>query len=525
MRIFLSALLTLAVSAQSAGIFDSPEKRSPPAYVANSMPWPWTHGPGELTVSAQADLSKVVGKLTKYNFGNNTSWWSRSDWNLDPDRVAKAVQGGMSFWRFPGGSSSDFYFWDNKYGKYAKAYNGEDTAHMGEPAYLDFDHFMELCAKTGSEPILTLNYGLARYGSLQEAIDLAVGWIQYAKEKGYKIRYVEVGNENYGDWEGGSDKVPGKSRLTGEEYGQDVVAFVKALKKVDPQLKVGAVVVGDDGAGDWDGFRWWNKGVMSESGAAADFFVVHEYFLWPFSHPENNFIDPSYAKLLGGLDRIAKLKANLDDMQDRYLGKRLPVAFDEFNIINASPRQTIETVNLLFVAGALGEMASHGFATANIWDWKNGLDEKYRGDHGMLATGDPRVPESTPRPSYYAFALWKRAGGDALVAAQVQGSGLRAYASRYADGKAGWILINETEKPLDLTLAVKGYRGNGKINAWVARGWGYNDLRVRFNEKEGPAGGGGPFPLDDIMPYNLQAEGGIVRLSLPGSSVTGLVYY
>jgi hypothetical protein len=313
--------------------------------------------------------------------------------------------------------------------------------------------------------------------------------------------------------------------LTGTEYGKDVVAFAKALKKIDPQLKVGAVVVGDDGPGDWDGFRNWNKGVMAEAKDAADFWVLHEYFLWPYSHPEKNFIDPPYEKLLGNLSRIGVLRKNLDDMQDRYAGKRLPIAFDEFNIINASPRQTIEAVNMLFTAGALGEMARHGFDTANLWDWKNGLDEKQKGDMGMLATGDARVPEATPRPSYYAFALWARAGGDALVETQVHGSGLRAYASRYADGKAGWILINETEKPLTVKLETKGYTGKGLVNAWVARGWGFQDLRVRFNEVEGPAGGGGPFPLDPIVPYALQAVDGTLSLTLPGASVSGVVLY
>ncbi len=525
MRKILLGFASLALVAQTmaAAAFDSNEPRPAPTPGTETKAWPWAFGSASLTASAQADPKTPGTRLTRYHFGNNTSWWSRWAWNLDEDRLAKARQGGMSFWRFPGGSSSDFYFWNHQYGKYAKAYNGEDSGRMAAEEYLHFDHFMEFCAKTGSEPILTLNYGLARYGSLQEALDLATGWLKYAKEKNYKISYVEVGNENYGPWEGGTDGVPGKERLTGEEYGKDVVAFVKALKKVDPKVKVGAVVVGDDNGEDWTGFRWWNRGVMKEAGKAVDFWAVHEYFLWPFSHPEKNFIDPSYGRLLSNVTRVAQVKEQLDDMQKRYIGKILPVAFDEFNIINSSPRQTLETVNMLFTAEVLGEMARVGFATANIWDWKNGLDEQFKGDHGMLATGDPRVPEATPRPSYYAFALWKLGGGERLVKTNVSGQGLRAFASRFSGGQAGWILINENEKALDLQVSWPGYKGKEKARAWVARGWGLMDLRVRFNEVEGPAGGGGPFPIEGIPAFTLDSLDGQVKIQLPGSSVTALV--
>lgn len=515
----------MAVPVHAAPLFQDTENRHFPAYDASGAAWPWTADAKDATATAEADLSKPDARLTRYHFGQNTSWWSRTDWSLDPDRVAKLQQGGLRFLRFPGGSSSDFYFWNKQYGKYAKAYNGEDSARMAAPEYFDFDHFMELCQKAGAEPLLTLNYGLARYGSLQEALDLATSWIQYAKEKGYAIHYVEVGNENYGNWEGGSDGVPGKERLTGTKYGKDVVAFVKALKKVDSKLKVGAVVVGDDDGTDWVGFRWWNKGVMSEAKGAVDFWAVHEYFLWPYDN-NKNFMEPSYEKLLGNLARIGKVAEHLNDMQDRYVGKRLPVAFDEFNIINASPHQTIETINLLFTTGALGEFIRNGFATANLWDWKNGLDEKQKGDHGMLAEGDPRVPNATPRPSYYAYALWKRGGGERMLPVLSAGPGLRAYATAAGKGQAGWILVNETEKPLAVTLRVNGYKGQGLANAWCARGWGFQDLRVRFNEHEGPAGGGGPFPVDGIAPYTLAAgKDGLLKLSLPGASASAVVLY
>lgn len=521
MALSLGALASPLHTAQ-APLFSQRELRPAPPYSSQGLEWPWKPGTARRSAAVRADLGQPGPKLTRYHFGQNTSWWSRWRWSLDEDRLAKMRQAGLTFWRFPGGSSADFYFWNGDYGKYAKAYNGDDSARVKGEEYLDFDHFMELCARSGSEPILTLNYGLARYGSLKEAVDLATAWLRYAKAKGYAVHYVEVGNENYGNWEGGSE-VPGRGRLSGEQYGKDFGAFAEALKAVDPAVKVGAVVVGDDGGDEWVGFRWWDRGVMGEVKDSADFLVVHEYFLWPFDQAKNLKPLPDDL-LLGNVDRVAKLKANLDGMQDRYMHKRLPVALDEFNIVNGSPDVTIKAVNLAFTAGVLGEAASQGFATANIWDWTNGLDKKLGGDHGLLANDDPEVPKDTPRPSYYAYAIWQRAGGEELLHTEIVGP-LRAYATRHRDGRAGWVLINGSDEPLDLRLDLKGYHGDGKVNAWCAWAPGLASKTIFFNDAAGPAGGGGPFPLDSLQPYVLQAKGGNLQLTLPPASVSALVFY
>ena len=75
----------------------------------------------------------------------------------------------------------------------------------------------------------------------------------------------------------------------------------------------------------------------------------------------------------------------------------------EFNVVNASAPQTIQLVSGLFAAEVLGEAIQAGYLGTQLWDWKNGLDPKLGGDHGMLASGDRAVLESTPRPTYYAY--------------------------------------------------------------------------------------------------------------------------
>ena len=87
---------------------------------------------------------------------------------------------------------------------------------MKDPSAADTDDLIEFCRATSSEPIVTVNYGLARYGNVQKAADLAARWVRYFNvEKGLKVRYWEIGNEVYGAWEEGN-KVPGKPPLSGE---------------------------------------------------------------------------------------------------------------------------------------------------------------------------------------------------------------------------------------------------------------------------------------------------------------------
>src|SRR6202041_1907928 len=78
--------------------------------------------------------------------------------------------------------------------------------------------------------------------------------------------------------------------------------------------------------------------------------------------------------------------------------RSLPVALTEFNLVNASPKPSIELINGLFTSEVLGEAIKAGYAASDYWDWKNGYDKTLGGDMAMLASGDPSVPDNTCRP-------------------------------------------------------------------------------------------------------------------------------
>jgi hypothetical protein len=500
-----------------------PGAKMAPPLPTESKQWTFPSG-------AQVDVTlkpKVeLGQATPRHFGNNLAWYDGKAWLKSADVIEKARKSGIRFWRWPGGSSADNYHWDGSYGTHTKDHDGHETAKMNDASAASTDDFIEFCKATQSEPIVTVNYGLARYGSVQKAADLAARWVRYFNvEKGFKVRYWEIGNEVYGPWEEGN-KLPGKPPLSGDVYAKDFNVIAEAMRAVDSDIRIGAVAVDTDSGDDWVGFRWWMRDMLPILGETADFLVTHNYFHWPFEG--DKFVSPPNEKLFANLSKVAKAKADVDSMVQKYAHRSspLPVMLTEFNIVNASAPQTIQLISGLFTAEVLGESLKAGYIGAQLWDWKNGLDPKLAGDHGMLAWGDSAVPDSTPRPTFFAYALYERAFGHRMIDAASTEPRLKVYASRFGGGEVGLIVVNEQNEPVTLTTDLKGMGLKGTAVGWMLDGANLNAKQVRWNGVSGPEGGGGPFPIDNIAPYVARFDGSAVaKLNLPANCAAGIVLY
>lgn len=186
--------------------------------------------------------------------------------------------------------------------------------------------------------------------------------------------------------------------------------------------------------------------------------------------------------------------------------------------------QTIELINGLFTAEVLGEAIEAGYFATNYWDWKNGYEAKNGGgDHALLASKDPAVPDNTPRPAYYAYAIFARAFGNRMIPATSSHPSVNAYASIF-EGKTdlGIVLVNEKEEAAKITLS--GVAGKKALTGWVLTGPSINSRQATFNGAPGPSGGGGPFPIDQLPAYTKVLDGqDSFEITLPAASVSGLV--
>jgi hypothetical protein len=496
--------------------------KAAPTFAKKGKPWKFPKG---AKVQVKVDMDKVIAPITPYQFGCNIDWWDGKEWALDKDRIEKAKQSGIRFWRWPGGSSSDSYHWDGNYGKHLKEHDGGDATRMTGPGMILTDDFIEFCRQTNSEAIVTANYGAARYDSPQAAADLASRWIKHFQEKKFKVRYWEIGNECHGNWEEGN-KMEGKPQLTGDVYGKDALVMAEAMRKADPDIYIGVDSVEHDDGTDWVGFHWWMRDLLPTLKNKIDYLILHQYFMWPFNG--DTYTNPKNEVFFGNVHEIPDAKEMTAGLVYKYAPGEMdiPVALTEFNLVNASPPQSIQLINGLFTAEVLAEAIKAGYVAVDHWDWKNGLDGKLKGDMALLASNDPNVPDNTPRPSYYSFALCTRAMGDHMVDSSSSDPKVKVYATRFSGGEPGLVFVNEDEKGRTLSLDLGGAKLKGSLMGWVLSGKSLNDYQVSWNGVSGPKGGGGPFPLDSIPNYNLKFNPKKpLSLNLPAASAVGVVLY
>ena len=113
-----------------------------------------------------------------------------------------------------------------------------------------------------------------------------------------------------------------------------------------------------------------------------------------------------------------------------------------------------------------------------------------------------------------------------MVQAQSSAVGVKVYASRFSGGELGLVFVNQRESPCSLEISLAGFTPKGKIQGWVLTGKNLNVKQVSWNGVDGPAGGGGPFPIRGIAPYQLKFDPSKpLTLNIAPNSVSGVVVY
>lgn len=507
--LWLTGLSLLAGFAEAAPFSDLWQPKDPPAFIAGAALPSYGGTSAVVTVSPQT----IIRQLPPSLFGSNAAVWN-GDRLLAAGTKASLQRAGLRVIRFPGGSTSDQYCWDTNYASANAAYPGNTFSEMNQSWAVSTDEFIATCRALGAEPMFTANFGLAIYGSPAEAASLAARWVKYCNvDHNYHVRYWEIGNENFGDWELGSVYPPGSlNRLTGSQYGTIFNQMAAAMKAVDPTIAIGAVGEGDNSDG-------WMGSMLPVVQDTADFISIHNYFVWLGGTAQS-----TPAALFANVSQIGQNKANVDALMTQYTHRKpgdIPYAMTEFNIENPPKHDTVELTDGLFVAMALGEFAKTGWAAANLWDVLNGWDSSGLGDHAMLSVSQPGVADGTQRASLYAYVLWSMFG-DTMVTCSSNLSGIRAYAGSYTGGGGSVLLVNTDAAPYGITINGLGAR-SAQANLYQLTGAGYTKGQVSYNGVLGVPGGG-PQDTAACPPYSATiGTTGSVTLSVPAGSVSLLV--
>jgi alpha-N-arabinofuranosidase len=188
---------------------------------------------------------------------------------MRPDTLKLLKELNSPIYRWPGGNFASGYDWRDGIGDRDKRPPLRNPAWQGlEQNDFGFDEFMEFCREIGTEPLVTVNSGFGDDHSAVEEVEYANGSTEtpmgrWRAENGhrepYGVKWWCIGNEMYGRWQLGY--------ISLEQYVRKHNLFAKAMRKVDPAVKLTAV--GEVGR--------WSEGMLRNCADYMDLISEHFY--------------------------------------------------------------------------------------------------------------------------------------------------------------------------------------------------------------------------------------------------------
>jgi len=270
-----------------------------------------------------------------------------------------------SYLRWPGGNYLSGYNWINGIGDKNYRLPFYDYAwYEWENNDVGTDEFMQWCEYIGSEPMITMNTG---NGTPEEA----ASWIEYitgstktkygklraknGRVKPYDLKTIFIGNEMFGGWQIG--------HTDAKTYALKYNKFVRAIKKVNPNLRyiaVGACA---------DHFGHWNEIVLKNIRERVDELSVHYYSI----RTEKDKTHPHYtSRYIPTVAASTEVEIMLDKTIaeiKKYTKKNITIAFDEWNTyVEAEHPNYIENYNIsdaLYAGSLLNACINRGDMITN----------------------------------------------------------------------------------------------------------------------------------------------------------------
>ncbi len=298
----------------------------------------------------------------------------------------------------------------------------------------------------------TVGYWATMRATQPLAGDDGFNLLRIGHPKPLNIRYWEIGNEVFGngyyvdDSNGGyeedlhapyafpvkdSDKLRHSNpALSPTAYGKGVAAFSKAMKAIDPGIKVGVVLFNpnvDKKAPEW------NPAVMSECGTIVDFVILH-WYTGGMLPPDWRTLDEA-SLLRAPQEELPRMGSGLIELLHKFAGENAGKV--QFIVSETGPRPhaklTTPLTLGLFAADTYASLMEMG--AANI-DWLE--------LHANYFLDDKNVQG----PAYYGIQMAHLLASinDQLVEAKSNAGLLTVHAAKRADGSLAVMLINKSPK-------------------------------------------------------------------------------
>jgi Cellulose binding domain len=422
------------------------------------------------TATVSVNATSGLGTVPAHGIGLNTAVY---DSDMNDAAIAPLLKAaGVTAMRYPGGSYSDIYNWQNQ----TAAAGGFVAPNTG------FANFMSTANSAGAQPIITVNYGTG-------TPSLAAAWVQNAASNNDGITYWEVGNEVYGNgtyganWEADAHchtSLNGPAVTVGSEpsqtyncgpaeYAANVKQYISAMHAANANAKVCAVLTTPgfwpDGVTNSEYPQSWNQTVLTALGSSTQCVIVHYY-------PGGS----STAGMLTDPTDIASIMNTLRMQISQYAGisnpASVPVVVTETNSSIDMDTQPAA----LFGADMYMTWLENGATNVDWWNEHNGEGTVSTvngatdyGDQGIFSNGtnyggttEPAV--DTPFAPYYGIEMLSKLAspGGTMVAATSSQSLLRVHAVRDAGGNLNVLIDNEDpSNSYTVSLAYSNFTPSG----------------------------------------------------------------
>lgn len=357
------------------------------------------------------------------------------------------------------------------------------------PTTMLTDEFLALNQSLGSDPIIAVNVmtlchpldpnappSSSNVQCENATPKLAADWLSYIKSRGVKVKYVQLGGEPYAGcryWKdpAGLNCVNGqynqhKIVLTQEEYAKRVRQWAKALRKVDPTIKLGLHLQPNTEICRTNCAQTWDELLLKQVGSLVDFIIVHEYFMLGQRAAASPAEALKYSYYQAQRDvRVMKNGVTAMPIQmrtelSRWLPskKTMPIVIGEFNagMMNdkSTPPENLKGRMSLYAGFSLAEAAldmvspvTLGGATLPGAERAILLDLASLPAMIVHAYGPPEAPDMVKAPAWYTYSAISVMQGKKWATATVNNNpktavgrpALRVYA--VTKGKAVWLAV------------------------------------------------------------------------------------
>lgn len=361
------------------------------------------------------------------------------------DSAAMIAELRPSFLRWPGGNVAQDYHWQWGIGPRDLRPTWINKAWSNAPEPDDFgtDEYLAFCARLRIEPSITVNVNGA-----DATPEEAAAWVEYVNGPAtskygamraanghpapYGVKQWELGNEIYGDWVRG--------HTDAETYAHSDVQYAKAMRAVDPTIKLIAVGEADN----------WNSTVLKIAGPAIDYLAIHDYT----TLTDNAVASNPRARMMGRAGEFEANHRHTGELVARLVpGRNIKLIVNEWNLFY--PANVVESMEGAVYASRLmnGFERDGDIVDANcISDLLNGWIG------GVIQASRDRIYGTA---QYYALRMYSNHLGSERLFAEVTSPELQtgvkaldAIVTRSEDGSRIFAKMSNADREHTLKVSV-----------------------------------------------------------------------